>query len=84
MEEVINEILDERFEVEDLDDCRAKINYSYHPLFDGVFDRPWYLDFEEDENGSLRWDAVEFENCDDQHGEVVMSGKIVDKKFVLN
>ena len=79
MEELLD--LDGRFDIEEIDDCRAKINYSYHPLFDGVFDGPWYLDFDEDE---LTWDAIEYEDEDDMHGEVVMSGRIVDKKLVAN
>ena len=81
MEELLD--LDGRFDIEEIDveSGRAVINYSYHPLFDGVFDGPWYLDFDDDE---LTWDAIEYENEDDMHGEVVMSGKIVDKKLVAN
>ena len=83
MEDYISEeLLDERFDVEEFADFRAKINYSCHSLFDGVFDGVWYLDFEESEDGDLIWNAIEYEDEDDLHGEVVMAGKIVDKNFV--
>jgi hypothetical protein len=71
-------VLDDRFDVDEFDNFRAVIHSSTVPLFQDL-KSPWHLVFNID-NEQLTWDAIEYEDEDDPHGEVVLSGTLCIKQ----